>query len=165
MWHRFGHMQNVLVKDGDTVNKGQQLGTIGTGNGAFSAHLHYDIFREKPKSWTSYVYGMTKEQVKAFYEDPTALNLIVFPKFHHYGWEYLDRIVSGGKVGYHPGNDLNGPGAGNADLGLPFFSPCDGKIVYCYAGSGRNGGWGKLVCLEELTTPVPCLHCPTHCPK
>lgn len=156
-------MQNVLVKDGDSVKKGQQIGTVGTGNGQFSAHIHYDRPKKKMSSWTGYVSGMSKEQVRAAYADPTPLNLIVFPKYDHYGWRYLDPI-GGGK--YHPGNDLNGPGAGNADLGLPFYSPCDGKVVYCYSGGGTNGGWGKLVVVSEESIGQQCTHCPIHnCPN
>jgi len=154
-------MQNVLVKEGDFVVKHQELGTVGTGNGQFSAHLHHDIPKKKLTPWTKYVTGMTKEQVCAAYDDPTPFIKTIFPKFSHYGYKYLDPI-GGGK--YHPGVDLNGPGAGNSDLGLPFYSPVNGRVVYCYSGGGSNGGWGKLLVIEEVNTAPVCNHqCPLHC--
>lgn len=152
-FHRFGHMDKVLVKEGDNIKKGQKLGTVGTGNNQFSAHLHYDRpYKTLPK-WTGFVFGMTKDQVRQSYLDSRDLEAVVFPAFHHYGWRYLELATYGTKKCYHPGGDLNGIGAGNADLGMPFFSPCDGKVVYCYAGTGTNGGWGKLLVIEEAKDP------------
>ncbi|MFW5692338.1 MAG: peptidoglycan DD-metalloendopeptidase family protein [Chloroflexota bacterium] len=53
---RYGHMQNVTVKVGDRVERGQKIGEIGTGGGRFIAHLHYDVVRTailetKPSDW------------------------------------------------------------------------------------------------------------------
>lgn len=163
-FHRFAHMQNVLVKEGDTVKKGQKLGTVGTGNGQFSAHLHYDRPVKPLAKWTNYVFGMTKDQVRGAYNDSRDLEHLVFPQFHHYGWRYLELATYGSRKCYHPGGDLNGPGAGNADLGLPFYSPCDGRVVYCYSGEGTNAGWGKLMVVEEMK-PEECKKCLIHCPK
>jgi murein DD-endopeptidase MepM/ murein hydrolase activator NlpD len=55
---------------------------------------------------------------------------------HHYGWEWLDWT---GSV-YHPGEDYNGPGNGNADCGAPVYAVASGTVRYVNTGS-----WGGLV--------------------
>ena len=154
-YHRFGHMLDVLVKVGDTVTKGEKIGTLGTGNGQWSAHLHYDCPLKELPAWTGYVFGMTKEDVAALYSDPKEWRMTVAPWYDHMGYEYLEHANYGTAAApkwcYHPGEDLNGKGAGNADLGDPIFAPCDGEVVYVYDGPGPNGGWGKLVVIKEVT--------------
>jgi len=44
-YSRYGHMQNVIVKVGDRVQRGQKIGEVGKGFGNFAAHLHFDIVR------------------------------------------------------------------------------------------------------------------------
>ncbi|MCL4255581.1 MAG: peptidoglycan DD-metalloendopeptidase family protein, partial [Anaerolineae bacterium] len=44
-YSRYGHMQNVVVKVGDRVKRGQKIGEVGKGFGNFAAHLHFDIVR------------------------------------------------------------------------------------------------------------------------
>ena len=149
MFHRLGHFKSVGVLKGDKVKKGQLIGTLGTGNGQWSGHLHYDIPINKLSNWTAYVFGLTKDQVKKAYADPAPFRKIVLPSFDHFGWKYLEYATYGTKKCYHPGEDLNGPGAGNADVGLPIYSPCDGEVVYCYNGTGTNAGWGKLAVIQE----------------
>jgi murein DD-endopeptidase MepM/ murein hydrolase activator NlpD len=39
----YAHMHNVIVKNGDFVRRGQQIGTIGTANGRYKAHLHFEM--------------------------------------------------------------------------------------------------------------------------
>jgi len=39
----YSHLHNVQVQVGDLVNRGQKIGTIGTANGQYSAHLHFEI--------------------------------------------------------------------------------------------------------------------------
>ena len=40
---RYAHMKDVFVSEGDTVKKGQKIGTVGDGDGLFGAHLHHDV--------------------------------------------------------------------------------------------------------------------------
>ena len=54
----------------------------------------------------------------------------------HYGWEWLDWT---GTL-YHPGDDYNGPGAGNADCGTDIHAVANGTIRYVNTGS-----WGGIV--------------------
>lgn len=39
----YGHLNNILVRPGQTVLRGQQIATIGTAHGVYDAHLHLEI--------------------------------------------------------------------------------------------------------------------------
>ena len=39
----YAHMDKVLVRFGDTLKRGQQIGTVGTANGHYLAHLHFEV--------------------------------------------------------------------------------------------------------------------------
>lgn len=39
----YGHCETMLVHDGDEVRRGKQIATIGTGNGRYLAHLHFEM--------------------------------------------------------------------------------------------------------------------------
>lgn len=151
-YHRLGHLQTITANVGQRVKKGDKVGTNGTGNGQWPAHLHYDCPKKELKSWTSYVFGWTKQEVADVYADPKQWRKLVAPWFDHFGWEYLELATYGTKKCYHPGEDLNGKGAGNADLGMIIYSPCDAEVVYAYLGTGSNAGWGQLLVLKELKT-------------
>jgi murein DD-endopeptidase MepM/ murein hydrolase activator NlpD len=38
-----GHLNEILVKNGQKVKRGQQIGTIGSNSGMYPAHLHFEI--------------------------------------------------------------------------------------------------------------------------
>lgn len=38
-----GHFDKIMVKQGQLIKRGQQIGTIGTGGGLYPAHLHFEI--------------------------------------------------------------------------------------------------------------------------
>jgi hypothetical protein len=38
----YGHVQDMLVHPGETVKRGQQIATVGTANGRYFAHLHFE---------------------------------------------------------------------------------------------------------------------------
>ena len=42
----YGHLDRILVREGQQLRRGQQLGTIGTGGGLYSAHLHFEIRKD-----------------------------------------------------------------------------------------------------------------------
>jgi murein DD-endopeptidase MepM/ murein hydrolase activator NlpD len=42
----YGHLDQIQVRYGQHVRRGQQIGTIGTGGGLYDAHLHFEIRRE-----------------------------------------------------------------------------------------------------------------------
>lgn len=39
----YAHLDSISVQRGDTLTRGQQLGTIGTAHGKYLAHLHFEI--------------------------------------------------------------------------------------------------------------------------
>lgn len=149
-YYRYGHIDGLKVKVGDKVKKGQQIAKNGTGNGQWYAHCHFDIFRERPASFTEFCVGKRKEWVKSHYADPRGLEKIVMPTYHHLGYGWLEDAQYSGGHAYHPGLDLNGAGSGNADLNDPINSATDGEVVYIYNGTGKNGGWGKLIVIKEI---------------
>lgn len=42
----YGHLDRILVRETQTLRRGQQLGTIGTGGGLYSAHLHLEMRKD-----------------------------------------------------------------------------------------------------------------------
>jgi len=38
-----GHLDRIMVRTGQTIKRGQQIGTIGTNSGMYSAHLHFEM--------------------------------------------------------------------------------------------------------------------------
>jgi len=38
-----GHLNQIIVKEGQQIKRGQQIGTIGTNFGMYPAHLHFEI--------------------------------------------------------------------------------------------------------------------------
>ena len=39
----YGHVEKILVHPGDDVQRGQVIATVGTGNGRYFAHLHFEM--------------------------------------------------------------------------------------------------------------------------
>jgi hypothetical protein len=58
----YGHVQAMLVRPGEIVKRGQQIATVGTANGRYFAHLHFEMrefltpfigagYREDTRGW------------------------------------------------------------------------------------------------------------------
>lgn len=166
-YYRFGHMARNHVRAGDVVKKGDLIGTVGNGNSTTSwnrmtAHLHMDISRYPIT--TGYIRYWTKKKVQEHYIDPNVdcgeegYRFNDVTEYHHMGYDWL----SWNGYGYHPGVDLNGEGAGNADMGNEIYSPIDGVVTYEWRGWSANGGWGNLIVIRKQE--AKCNHkCPKHC--
>lgn len=58
----YGHVKKILVRVGDDVRRGQQIAMVGTANGRYLAHLHFEMrefmtpfigpgYRDDPRGW------------------------------------------------------------------------------------------------------------------
>ena len=64
----YGHLDTVLVRAGQTLARGQLLGTMGTGGGLYDAHLHFEIRKNIHIGMFRSLYARDFSN----YEDPTA---------------------------------------------------------------------------------------------
>jgi hypothetical protein len=63
--------------------------------------------------------------------------------------------MNNSRGGRHFGDDLNGIGGMNSDLGDPVFATADGRVIY--AGE-PSAGWGHILILAHKTTDGRMLH-------
>jgi len=146
-YNLLAHNNQNFAKVGDVVEQYKtKIGSIGTANGAYYAHLHHSVSTDlTPQQLKSYIKGWSEIEVLKYYEKPTCDYEKMFGRKMDvgkagYGW--LDNIGNG----FHPGLDINGTGGGNTDLGYEFNSPCTGKVI-CAEDWGK--GWGNVVIIEE----------------
>jgi len=145
----FAHNAKNYVHRGQRVKKGDRVGTIGTANGQWYAHLHLSVSKGLTvEQIFGYVRWWKLDKVKKYYEDPRKTvdknKLFKLPIDEgHRGWGYLQKM---GWRYYHPGIDYNGLGGGNTDYGYRFYSPVNGKVVF---SGDRGGKWGYCVIIEE----------------
>ena len=43
---RYAHLEEIVVKYGASVHKGEKIGTVGTSGGSVAPHLHYEVLRD-----------------------------------------------------------------------------------------------------------------------
>ena len=164
--HLFGHMDKNFVKKGDRVVKHvTPIGTVGTGNGQWYAHLHFSISEGLTPAQLKSYNVKEKAFVQKHYIDPRGID---FDKMFgtkvdvgNFGYDWLQNIG----YGWHPGVDVNGLGGGNTDFGMPFKSSCDGVVIFEERTWFKNGGWGNIVMIEETGTPESEPECSHNCPK
>lgn len=65
----------------------------------------------------------------------------------HDGWHVATRFAENYSLGIHPGEDWNGPGGGDTDLGEPVYAVANGKVIFA-AHCGKL--WGNVVVIEHL---------------
>lgn len=72
----YAHLDKRLVEKGAVLKRRQQLGTIGTGDGAYSAHLHFEIRKESLLNYDVTYWpssnGKDSKWVLEHYEQPSA---------------------------------------------------------------------------------------------
>lgn len=71
LYSRYGHVQNLLVKVGQRVKRGEQLAEIGDAFGTLVPHLHFDIsptttLETRPEHWP----GKNQTELLKHYIDP-----------------------------------------------------------------------------------------------
>lgn len=67
---QYGHLDTVLVSDGDWVTKGTQIGTVGAPPGGGGPHLHFEIRTDVDRPATAYVCSWSEGGVTGSYLDP-----------------------------------------------------------------------------------------------
>jgi len=71
VWSQYAHLKDRFVNSGVTVNKGDQIGTIGKGyNNIYLAHLHFEI-RIQYRAADAWISGWSDSQVLQFYVNPS----------------------------------------------------------------------------------------------
>jgi murein DD-endopeptidase MepM/ murein hydrolase activator NlpD len=65
----------------------------------------------------------------------------------HNGWYVATKFGDKISLGIHPGEDWNGKGGGNTDLGQPVYSIGNGKVVFA-DDCGKL--WGKVVIIQHV---------------
>ena len=77
VWTQYAHLAHMSVRQGDVVEEGEDIGSIGRGDPAkpFVAHLHFEVRKcdLEPDFWP----GMNMEKIIECYIDP----MHVFDKF------------------------------------------------------------------------------------
>ncbi len=145
-WFHYAHLSNIYVKEGQHIQNGQKIATVGRSGGWKNAHLHWEVRCKNldPSYWPK---GQFDAFVASRYEDPLKFlhthNLNYPMRWSHTGYEFLERMQDGT---FHPGVDLN-YGAPNADLGMEISSPCNGVVVF--AGEDPGIGFGKHIIVEH----------------
>lgn len=80
-YSRYGHIENMKVKVGDRVARGQQIASVGNAFGSYAYHLHFDISPTKildtnPEHWPA----RNLDNLLANYVDPREFILKNRPK-------------------------------------------------------------------------------------
>jgi len=73
VWTQYAHLAEITVTGGD-VQKGQQIGTIGKGDGNhYYAHLHFEVRAQYlAANWWPATHGWSREKAVEYYVEPTA---------------------------------------------------------------------------------------------
>src|SRR2546428_8126364 len=66
------------------------------------------------------------------------------------GWYIATHFAETYSLGIHPGEDWNGSGGGNTDLGQNVFAVANGRTVFA---SNCGKLWGNVVVVEHLFLP------------
>jgi murein DD-endopeptidase MepM/ murein hydrolase activator NlpD len=61
---RYAHLEDITIRYGNKVEKGDVIGTVGSSGGSIAPHLHYEILRDGKNVDPIYyiIEGMTSDQ-------------------------------------------------------------------------------------------------------
>lgn len=65
----------------------------------------------------------------------------------HKGWYIASHFLEENSLGIHPGEDWNGRGGGNTDLGQPVYATANGKVVFAQSCGNL---WGNVVVVQHV---------------
>lgn len=150
VWSQYAHLNQIMVQQvGQTVRRGDQIGTMGKGEktaakprGRWIAHLHFEIRKNKLPidAWRPYV--SSREQVLANYYTPTA-----FINEHR-----PQSIEFASGIGKRPEVIVDAP---QADAEMGTFRKADvdhwytapygyhGSMLWTYAASETEANWAE----------------------
>lgn len=72
IYAHYAHLDKIMVKEGDKVTLGQQIGTCG-GSGGWPSHLHLEVRKPLGKGYEFWPKGYTGEWIANNYIDPYGL--------------------------------------------------------------------------------------------
>jgi len=149
-FHRIAHTSKNYYPVGTIVKKGQPIAEIGNAGGFYkgAAHVHWDIFRDRPGSWLEYTQGKLRSTVEKIYIDPVEYGgaKTILPNVTHFGWRHLDKIRF---LYYHAGLDVNS-GGGDNDFGDVILSPVDGVVEHVKSSRDVDA-WGGMTVIGQLS--------------
>lgn len=145
-----GHCNDIIVKVGQHVSKGQVIAHVGKTGNASGPHDHLEVWRDDPvhHGYTFFPYGYSKFATQAIYDDPRAYFGPNLPfTIAGIGYNYLQYAAYPPKGNvYHPGVDCDAP------RGTPIHALHDGVVVYVQL---NNSGWGNHLFIKWDPAPVP----------
>ncbi|MCW5848595.1 MAG: peptidoglycan DD-metalloendopeptidase family protein [Anaerolineae bacterium] len=135
VWSQYAHLRERLVKAGDVVERGQQVGTIGKGaNDAWLAHLHFEIRQADLPANTWLPFVRDRQWVLDHYFDT-----IVFTRKHRPGLFVTEGVV----VDSEPGEQENGSFTRSATAHwFPSYFGWHGTSLYTFASRSETE-WGE----------------------
>jgi murein DD-endopeptidase MepM/ murein hydrolase activator NlpD len=72
---RYAHLDSIAVKSGDTVIRGQLVGTLGNSGRSTGPHLHYEVLhRNRPVDPLNYFNDMTPEEYELMVSNVTPMD-------------------------------------------------------------------------------------------
>ncbi|HQW35961.1 MAG TPA: peptidoglycan DD-metalloendopeptidase family protein [Thermoflexales bacterium] len=132
---RYAHVENMLVKTGDVVRRGQQIAQVGNANGAMPYHLHFDVsfanLEKSPGDWP----GLDLVRLERDYVDPQA-----WINSHRKQEETQDMVAGKLMIDGTDGDGLNVRATGAAN-GVKIGWLADGEPVSVVA---QQNGWSQI---------------------
>ncbi len=155
-WIRLAHFNEIdpAIIVGKYVTPTTKIGKCGDTGHVTGPHVHVDGTWNMPKTWTQYVKGWSREQIKKVYFNTVNFWPFILPyskRFITSEWLEWDGSV------YHPGGDLN---VTPEDRGLDVFCGVFGRVQHVGKSSvlrkfmtavfrlSLNSGWGNFVWIE-----------------